>query len=699
MAGILSNVLPAERSCRSTPSRSYLECGLALLALICLVGVLVAKVRLAGSEDTLWMDEVYSLEMASADLPRLADLAVQDLHPPLYYLALHGWLAAHDALAIPRSIRSARALNIVVWVVLVVIAWRTLAGALGSAFGALGALLVGSSAHIVQFTQDARSYGFAEAGIAVCGFLVVRDVLNETPAARSTLVRAITYALSASVAAWSHLLSWPLLALLGAAWLLLRWRFLRARERAWYWPPIVASLVPLFLVGAWIPVALDRASALRDAAPRWMTPASLSNFGRVFWEWLPFGRDGLPWAQLPHELALAIGALSLAPFVLLVLPGQHSEEREQEERQERSLWLALAMAAASLVFVVGLWGASRLGWLALFHGPRYPCLAAAFWATSLLLAAARFSRFGRRPTLAVLALAPWLLGSGVALASTAALPSRSLAAELRDAAASLDGGAALPIFHLQEELAPYFRRTLAALDSRPADGLPCSVIAGDALLLGLNRWRELESAEALRVHSALAFGLVHAMGARPIPVEHPSFEISRVSPGAPVSPVLRDWCEGKRPLALGQGAAQGAAVAAPQGQRYRDGWSYLEFDRQLRPYRWTRSPRALLRFSGEISGGRYLVRLKGASRPSETRERRLCVRTRTGTKLFDAPIAPGAFEVTFELALPPGSQESDVLLLEHEVTPVTVGTPPGDSYQRTIGILVREATLEPLLEP
>ncbi len=374
------------KSDRSLSTLKLLQRLIPVLAMVCLPGILVVKAELATSEDTLWMDEVYSLAMASFDLRRLADFAVQDLHPPLYYLALHSWLAGLDSLSLSRSIGAVRALNLVVWTLLVLASWRMLAVALGPTLGSLGALLVGCSAQIIQFTQDARSYGFAVAGIAICGYLIALDVLDEAPAQRKTLVRTLSYALSASVAAWSHLLSWLLLALLGATWLGLRWHFFRARHRAWYGPPVAGSAATFLLLSPWIPIALERASALQSAAPQWMTPASFLNLGRVFWEWLPFGRDGFPWLVLPHTMAFSMGVLSLVPLGLLVLPVPRSKRSEKDQRQMRLRWLAVGFGATCLGFVALLWGSSRFGWLALFHGPRYPCLVVPLWTTALLLA-------------------------------------------------------------------------------------------------------------------------------------------------------------------------------------------------------------------------------------------------------------------------------------------------------------------------
>lgn len=65
--------------------------GLRLLLLLLLgLGVMLRLGRLDWQP--LWADEGYSVYFATEAVPRLLWLTAHDIHPPLYYLLLHGWL-------------------------------------------------------------------------------------------------------------------------------------------------------------------------------------------------------------------------------------------------------------------------------------------------------------------------------------------------------------------------------------------------------------------------------------------------------------------------------------------------------------------------------------------------------------------------------------------------------------------------------
>ena len=44
----------------------------------------------------LWWDEGYSVYFATESLARMVELTAHDIHPPLYYGLLHGWLNLLD---------------------------------------------------------------------------------------------------------------------------------------------------------------------------------------------------------------------------------------------------------------------------------------------------------------------------------------------------------------------------------------------------------------------------------------------------------------------------------------------------------------------------------------------------------------------------------------------------------------------------
>ena len=60
------------------------------LILICLLGIGLRPWRLPWQP--LWADEGYSVYFASEPLLPMVKLTAQDIHPPLYYALLHGWL-------------------------------------------------------------------------------------------------------------------------------------------------------------------------------------------------------------------------------------------------------------------------------------------------------------------------------------------------------------------------------------------------------------------------------------------------------------------------------------------------------------------------------------------------------------------------------------------------------------------------------
>ena len=52
--------------------------------------------------DAIWWDEGYSVWISRFPLPRMIAETARDVHPPLYYALLHGWMriAGHDEIAI-----------------------------------------------------------------------------------------------------------------------------------------------------------------------------------------------------------------------------------------------------------------------------------------------------------------------------------------------------------------------------------------------------------------------------------------------------------------------------------------------------------------------------------------------------------------------------------------------------------------------
>jgi uncharacterized membrane protein len=148
-----------------TRSRRLRISALAALTLISLTSLAGFVLRLQDlGQQSLWFDEAMSVVLGSKSPPELlALLATEDIHPPLYPLLLHFWMAlAGD------SEFAARFLSVVAGVPLIPLMWVTgkrLASLSGSespatfsVAGLVGALLAASSAFYVGYSQEARNY-------------------------------------------------------------------------------------------------------------------------------------------------------------------------------------------------------------------------------------------------------------------------------------------------------------------------------------------------------------------------------------------------------------------------------------------------------------------------------------------------------------------------------------------------------------
>jgi uncharacterized membrane protein len=127
-----------------------------LLALTAL-GLLLRVLRL--SWQPLWWDEGYSIYFATEPLSHMVWLTAHDIHPPLYYALLHGWLRLLGS-AQPEP---ARAFSVLCGVLAIpALAWLARAMFPGRPAVALGAaLLLAINPFHLFYSQEVRMYGQA----------------------------------------------------------------------------------------------------------------------------------------------------------------------------------------------------------------------------------------------------------------------------------------------------------------------------------------------------------------------------------------------------------------------------------------------------------------------------------------------------------------------------------------------------------
>ncbi len=260
---------------------------------------------------SLWYDEANSVHWASEPLPRMVADTAQDIHPPLYYTALHLWIAGGGDSE--TSVRLCSAVCGTLAVVALCILAKRLAGWQASL---ATAILSACSPFLVYYGQETRMYALLLLLSTIAGYAMLR-ALDGAP--RWWLV----YTPAMAAALWTQLYGALLFGALNlaAVAMLLKRQASRARKtadksaerttRRW----LVAQIGVVLIFAPWLPVAFAKAatytSPSRGSPAGWIVADSVVVFG------LGPATDGL--TALPQSGSSAPDATLLfltAPFVV-----------------------------------------------------------------------------------------------------------------------------------------------------------------------------------------------------------------------------------------------------------------------------------------------------------------------------------------------------------------------------------------------
>lgn len=127
------------------------------LAVALALGALAFGLRLFRIDaQSLWYDEGLTIALAGRSLDGIARAAAADVHPPLYYWLLHGWLFLFGS-----SEAAARALSALCGALtvglLTLLGWRRF----GAAAGGLAGLAAALSPFAIHYGQETRMYALA----------------------------------------------------------------------------------------------------------------------------------------------------------------------------------------------------------------------------------------------------------------------------------------------------------------------------------------------------------------------------------------------------------------------------------------------------------------------------------------------------------------------------------------------------------
>ena len=219
---------------------------LAALVLIVAAGALL-RVHELGSE-SVWLDEAFSIKLSQHQPAGIIEETSKDVHPPLYYFALHYWM-----LLFGDSEAGTRLLSALFGVLAVVATYKITAHLFGPATALVAAALLALSRFHLEFSQEARMYTLLGLLALLSMYFFVKLVEGRGGAAFALYVAASTLMMYTQVYSVFILAAQNLfvLALLFAS----RETF---RRVLWRW--ILAQLILVLLFLPWLSVLAQQVS-------------------------------------------------------------------------------------------------------------------------------------------------------------------------------------------------------------------------------------------------------------------------------------------------------------------------------------------------------------------------------------------------------------------------------------------------------
>jgi mannosyltransferase len=314
-----------------------------------LVLVLAAGLRFYRLDaQSFWNDEGNSARIAERSIPLILEGAAGDIHPPLYYLALHYWraLVGRSEFAL-RALSSVGGLGLVAWIYVLG------ADAFGPWSGLAAALMAAINPFLVYYSQEARSYIWVAFLGAAAAYAALRWLENPH---RAGGLAAAGYVLGATAGLYTHYL-FPItlipINLIVLALLLRR----RALRRMGGWLGLHLIIAVLYL--PWAPTALHQLSGWPSSAGGASLESAWPGLLRLF--------------SLGVTVETAGSAIALLGFGFLLLlgliPRAGGRPAENVGLALAVLWLVIPVVA---VLVLGLYKEALLKFL-LVASPPY-CL-------------------------------------------------------------------------------------------------------------------------------------------------------------------------------------------------------------------------------------------------------------------------------------------------------------------------------------
>jgi mannosyltransferase len=258
------------------------------------------------AQASIWHDEGYTMMLAPMGVIEILERTARDVHPPLYYLVLHFWMALFG-----NSEISARGLSAICLVACVPLAYALVRRLYDDNTARVAALLVALGPFLVRYGQEARMYGLVALLVLGATYALVRAL--EHNSRRWWIVYAVTLA----AALYTHYYA---IFIILVHWLYVAAQTNRSKRRGlfnpWWWGANVGAAL-LFV--PWLPTAYAQFSRVQQSF--WIPAVSTTTLPDTLLQLSVF--HNLPMIPPAAKVAIAIGFLVLALAPAKGRPGRY----------------------------------------------------------------------------------------------------------------------------------------------------------------------------------------------------------------------------------------------------------------------------------------------------------------------------------------------------------------------------------------
>ena len=287
-------------------------------------------VRCQGvAERTLSFDEAFSWRLVTAfPIPEVVRRTATDVHPPLYYLLLKGWILVWgDGAVALRSLSimmACASFPVIYGFSRDVYRWsaRVEDEASSRATGIIATLLLATSGAHIRWSGEARMYSLACLLGLISTWLLARCTLESSGSRRTRICLWCLYGFSTWLCLYTH--NYMIFVVMGqSVWLVISGitsgsdlHDIRGMRRRSFTGLIVLGLAVLSF-GPWVPVLIWQAAQVKN--DYWFTRPPPLDIARC-WADLVIPRNNIFWGD--GWLALGIGAFSALIIIWLGLAGR-----------------------------------------------------------------------------------------------------------------------------------------------------------------------------------------------------------------------------------------------------------------------------------------------------------------------------------------------------------------------------------------